>query len=79
MKPKRELIRAVRSPEGGGLLDFKGRKPGRGAYVCPNPECLKRARKARALERAFGCQIPEEVWDSLERQMQQAPPREAEL
>ena len=47
--------------------------------MCPNPECLKRARKARALERAFGCQIPEEVWDSLERQMQQAPPREAEL
>ena len=67
MKPKRELIRAVRSPEGEVSLDFKGRKPGRGAYVCPNPECLKRARKARALERAFGCQIPEEVWDSLER------------
>ena len=79
MKPKRELIRAVRSPEGEVSLDFKGRKPGRGAYVCPNPECLKRARKARALERAFGCQILEEVWDSLERQMQQAPPREAEL
>ena len=79
MKPKRELIRAVRSPEGEVSLDFKGRKPGRGAYVCPNPECLHRARMARALERAFGCQIPEEVWDSLERQMQQAPPREAEL
>ena len=79
MKPKRELIRVVRSPEGEISLDFRGKKPGRGAYVCPDPECLKRVRKSRALERAFGCQIPEEVWDSLERQMQQAPPREAEL
>lgn len=78
MKPKRELIRAVRSPEGEVSLDFRGRKPGRGAYVCPNPECLKKARKARALERAFSCQIPEEVWDALEREMQEAPPVTAE-
>ena len=78
MKPKRELIRAVRSPEGEVSLDFRGRKPGRGAYVCPNPECQKKARKARALERAFSCQIPEEVWDALEREMQEAPPVTAE-
>ena len=78
MKPKRELIRAVRSPEGEVSLDFRGRKPGRGAYVCPNPECLKKARKARALERAFSCQIPEEVWDALEREMQEASPVTAE-
>ena len=78
MKPKRELIRAVRSPEGEVSLDFRGRKPGRGAYVCPNPECRKKARKARALERAFSCQIPEEVWDALEREMQEAPPVTAE-
>lgn len=78
MKPKRELIRAVRSPEGEVSLDFRGRKPGRGAYVCPNPECLKKARKARALERAFSCQIPEEVWDALEQEMQEAPPVTAE-
>ena len=78
MKPKRELIRVVRSPEGEVSLDFRGRKPGRGAYVCPNPECLKKARKARALERAFRCQIPEPVWDALERQMQEAPPPPAE-
>lgn len=78
MKPKRELIRAVRSPEGEVSLDFRGRKPGRGAYVCPNSECLKKARKARALERAFSCQIPEEVWDALEREMQEAPPVTAE-
>lgn len=78
MKPKRELIRAVRSPEGEVSLDFKGRKPGRGAYVCPDPECLKKARKARALERAFSVQIPNEVWEALERQMREAPPEPAE-
>ena len=49
-KEKRELIRVVRSPEGGISLDFKGKKPGRGAYLCPDLECLKRARKSRALE-----------------------------
>ena len=73
MKPTRELIRAVRSPEGEVSLDFQGRKPGRGAYVCPNPDCLKKARKARALERAFSCQISDEVWQALEAQMQQPP------
>ncbi len=79
MKPKRELIRVVRSPEGDVSLDFNGRKPGRGAYVCPNMECLKKARKARALERAFSAQIPEEVWNGLEQQMQQRPALEIEL
>jgi uncharacterized protein len=76
MKPKRELIRVVRSPEGEVSLDFNGRKPGRGAYVCPDSECLKKARKARALERAFSAQIPDEVWDALERQMQDRPAEE---
>ena len=69
MKPKRELIRVVKSPEGAISLDFKGKLPGRGAYVCPNEECLKRARKSRSLERAFSAQIPEEVYDGLEAQM----------
>ena len=54
MFPKRELIRVVRSPEGELSLDFKGKAPGRGAYLCPNLECLKKARKARAIERAVG-------------------------
>ena len=53
MKDKRALIRAVKSPQGEVSLDFTGKKPGRGAYVCPNSECLKRARKSRALERAL--------------------------
>ncbi|MBQ9647695.1 MAG: YlxR family protein [Oscillospiraceae bacterium] len=69
MKDKRELIRVVKSPEGAITLDFRGKKPGRGAYVCPNAECLKRARKSRALERAFSAAIPPEVYDALEQEM----------
>ncbi len=68
-KPKSELIRVVRSPEGEVSLDFRGKKPGRGAYVCPDAECLKKARKSRALERAFSAPLPEEVWAGLEEQM----------
>ena len=71
MKPKKELIRVVKSPEGEVSLDFKGKKPGRGAYVCPDPQCLKRARKSRALERAFSAPLPEQVYDQLEAQMQE--------
>ncbi len=70
MKPKRELIRVVRSPEGAISLDFKGKANGRGAYVCPNAQCLKKAVKARALERAFSCQIPQEVYEALNAQME---------
>ena len=69
MRDKRELIRVVKSPEGGVSLDFRGKKPGRGAYVCPNAECLKKARKSRALERAFSAAIPPEVYDALEQEM----------
>ena len=69
MKEKRALIRVVRSPEGEISLDFRGKKPGRGAYVCPNAECLKRARKSRALERAFAAAIPPEVYDALKQEM----------
>ena len=58
MKEKKSLIRVVKSPEGQVSLDFKGKLPGRGAYVCPNPECLKRARKSRGLERAFSAPLP---------------------
>ena len=71
MKNKKELIRAVRSPEGEITLDFKGKKPGRGAYVCPQAECLRKARKSRALERAFSAAIPPEVYEQLEEQMRE--------
>ena len=65
MKPKKELIRVVRSPEGAISLDFRGKAPGRGAYVCPDPACLKRAMKSKALERGFETTIPQEVYDGL--------------
>lgn len=69
MKPKGELIRVVRSPQGEISLDFKGKKPGRGAYVCPNEQCLARAKKSRSLERAFSAPIDAQVYEALEEQM----------
>ncbi|MGI5970131.1 MAG: RNase P modulator RnpM [Oscillospiraceae bacterium] len=70
MRPKKELIRVVRSPAGEVSLDFKGKSSGRGAYVCPRAECLKKARKSKALERSLNTQIPPEVYDALEAQME---------
>ena len=70
MKPKRELLRVVRSPEGEVTLDSKGKAPGRGAYVCPNAECLKRAVKSKALSRALEVEIPQEIYDSLQQQLE---------
>ena len=69
MKNKKDLIRVVRSPEGEISLDFKGKKPGRGAYVCPDSACLAKARKSRALERAFETAIPPEVYDAMEAEL----------
>lgn len=66
MKPKRELIRVVKSQDGEISLDLTGRKSGRGAYICRNIECLKSARKARRLEKSFSCRISDEVYDSME-------------
>lgn len=70
MKPKRELIRVVRSSEGNISLDFKGKASGRGAYICPDAQCLKRAVKAKALERAFSSRIPEEIYRALEEELE---------
>ena len=70
MKDKKSLIRVVRSPEGEISLDFVGKKPGRGAYVCHSAACLAKARKSRALERAFQTEIPDEVYAALARQME---------
>ena len=71
MKPKRELIRVVKAPDGSISLDVTGKKSGRGAYVCPQSECLRRARKARRLEKTFACKISDEVYDALEAAMAQ--------
>jgi len=70
MKPKKELIRVVRSPEGAISLDFRGKANGRGAYVCPDPACLKKAIRARALERALDTSIPQEIYAALTAQME---------
>ena len=70
MKPKKELIRVVRTPEGEISLDFRGKANGRGAYVCPDPACLKKAIRAKALERAFETSIPEEIYAQLTAQME---------
>ncbi len=67
--PKKELIRVVRTPTGEISLDFTGKKSGRGAYVCKNPECLKKARKAKRLERALETSIAAEAYDALEEAM----------
>ena len=70
-KPKKELIRVVRSPEGGISLDFRGKAPGRGAYLCPDTACLKRAIKAKALNRAFEVEIPQEIYEDLLARMEE--------
>ena len=70
MKPKRELVRVVKSQDGEIALDVTGKKAGRGAYVCRDIECLKKARKARRLEKAFSCRIPDEVYDRMEEELQ---------
>ena len=66
MKPKKELVRVVKSPEGELSLDLTGKKPGRGAYVCTDPACLAAARTARRLEKAFACRVPEALYEALE-------------
>lgn len=70
MKPKKELVRVVKSPEGEVSLDLTGRKPGRGAYVCPRVDCLRLARKARRLEKAFSVRFPAEVYDRMEEEFE---------
>jgi predicted RNA-binding protein YlxR (DUF448 family) len=71
MKPKKELMRVVRSPEGEVSLDLRGKKPGRGAYVCPNKDCLSKALKSRAIERALEVKIEENLLDELKEQAEE--------
>ena len=69
-KNKRDMLRVVRGTDGSVSLDFSGKLNGRGAYVCPDPECLKKARKSRALERCLEVVIPEDVYDRMEKEME---------
>lgn len=68
-KPKNELLRVVRDPEGNISLDFKGKKSGRGAYLCFDVACLKKARKSRRIDRVLECEIPDEVYDAMEQEL----------
>lgn len=70
MYDKRDLLRVVKSPEGEITLDASGKKSGRGAYVCRSTECLKKAQKSKALDRALEVTIPEEVYTALQQQME---------
>lgn len=80
MKEKKQLVRIVKTPDvlhengeiiqrGSISVDMTGKKSGRGAYICPNPQCLAAAKKARRLEKSFSCKMPDEVYDKLEKQL----------
>ena len=68
-KPKMELLRVVKTPEGEILLDFTGKKSGRGAYICKDVKCLKKARKSKRIDSNLGVSVPEEVYDRMEREL----------
>ena len=68
-KPKKELLRVLRTPEGEIVLDLTGKRSGRGAYVCKNPSCLKKAIKSKRLEVSLECKIPEELYATLEEEL----------
>jgi len=70
-KPKRELLRVTRSPEGEISLDFQGKKPGRGVYLCIEPKCFARVRKSRALDRALKASVPELVYEQLQKHVEE--------
>ncbi|HNZ99572.1 YlxR family protein [Ruminococcus sp.] len=73
MKPKMELIRVVKSPEGDISLDFRGKAAGRGAYICRSTECLEKARKARRFEKSFSCRIEESVYEAMLSELSEGP------
>lgn len=72
MKPKPELVRVVRSPEGTVSVDLRGKAPGRGAYVCRSADCLKKALRSKALSRSLGAEIPPDLYDTLAQQMEES-------
>ena len=69
-KPKKELLRVVRTPEGETVLDFTGKRSGRGAYICYDPKCLKIARKSGRIARSLEVEIPDEIYDKMERELE---------
>lgn len=71
MKPKRELIRVVKDQDNNISVDFKGKQPGRGAYICRNADCFAKARKAKRFERAFESKISDDIYNTLQQQLEE--------
>ena len=71
MKSKKEMIRVIKTPEDAIMIDATGKKNGRGAYICPSAECLKKAIKSKGLERSFKMNIPKEVYEQLTKEMEE--------
>ena len=71
MKNKKEMIRIVRDQEGNFSLDFHGKKPGRGAYICPNKTCLEQAEKNKGLERSFKTSVDKTIYDILRKELEE--------
>ena len=69
MKPKKELIRAVKAPDGSVSIDLTGKKSGRGAYICRSTECFGKARKARRFEKSLSCKIEDNVYEEMENEI----------
>lgn len=69
-KPKKEMLRVVRTPEGDVVLDFTGKRSGRGAYICYDVKCLKKARKSKRIESNLEVAIPEEIYDGMESELE---------
>ena len=69
MKPKKELVRVVKTPEGEISLDPTGKMNGRGAYLCKDPQCLRKAQKSKRIEKALSCTVPDEIYNKLEQEL----------
>ena len=69
MKPKKELVRVVNTPEGEISLDPTGTMNGRGAYLCKDPQCLRKAQKSKRIEKALSCTVPDEIYNKLEQEL----------
>lgn len=68
-RPKAELMRVVRTAQGEIVIDFTGKKSGRGAYICKSLSCLKKARKSRRIDKSLNCEISSEIYDKMEAEM----------
>ncbi len=66
MKPKKEMLRIVKPKEGDVFIDFSGKAAGRGAYICDDPECIRKLKRSRLLNKAFSADIPLTVYDAIE-------------